>query len=113
MLLFNQFLIYFLNYFIGFLLFIYISNVIPLPDFPSSNPLSYPPFPHASTRVLPYPLTPSHLIALAFPYAGASSLHRTKGLPSHDLGASGFLVRNFLVATLSPPAPTATHLHST
>jgi hypothetical protein len=40
------------------ILLTYISNVIPLPSFPSENPL-------------------------AFPYTGASSLHRTKGLPSH------------------------------
>ena len=39
------------------ILLTYISNVIPLPSFPSENPL-------------------------AFPYTGASSLHRTKGLPS-------------------------------
>jgi hypothetical protein len=32
--------------------FIYISKVIPLPGFPSRNPLSYPP-PPASLRVLP------------------------------------------------------------
>ena len=29
------------------------------------------------------PPTHSHPTALAFPYAGASSFHRTKGLPSH------------------------------
>ena len=37
----------------------------------------------ASMRVLPHPPTNSHLIILAFPYAGASSLQRTKGLFSH------------------------------
>ena len=39
--------------------------------------------PFASMRVLLHPLTHSCLTALASPYAGASSLHRTKGLPSH------------------------------
>jgi hypothetical protein len=34
-------------------------------------------------RVFPCPLTHSCLTALASPYAGASSLHRTNGLPSH------------------------------
>ena len=29
------------------------------------------------------PPTHSHLTALAFPYTGASNLHRTKGLSSH------------------------------
>jgi hypothetical protein len=34
-------------------------------------------------RVLPNPPTHSHLNALAFSYTGVSSLHRTKGIPSH------------------------------
>ena len=45
-----------------------------------------PPIPHpppASMRVLPLPPTYSHLIALTFPYTGASSLHRTKDLSSY------------------------------
>jgi hypothetical protein len=62
-----------------FLNFIYISNVIPFPGFPSAN--SSPP--PASMMVCPHPLTHSHLPALAFLYTGASSLHRTEGLPSH------------------------------
>ena len=43
------------------------------------------PIPHypASIRVLPNPPTHSCLTALAFLYTRASSLHRTKGLPSH------------------------------
>ena len=48
-----------------------------------SSPQTLIPSPSASMRVLPYPLTHSHLTALAFPYTGALSLHRTKGLPSH------------------------------
>ena len=41
------------------------------------------PSPFASTGVLLHPLTHSHCTTLASPYAGASNLHRTKGLPSH------------------------------
>ena len=54
--------------------------------FPS---LPYHPIPHhilplpASVRVFPYPPTHSCLPALVFPYIGASSIHRTKGLSSH------------------------------
>ena len=40
------------------------------------------PIPLASMRVLPPP-THSHLTTLVSPYSGASSLHRTNGLPSH------------------------------
>ena len=39
--------------------------------------------PFASVRVLLHSLTHSHLTTLACPYAGASNLHGTKGLPSH------------------------------
>jgi hypothetical protein len=42
--------------------FIYISNVIPFPSFPSKNPVSSPPAPQH---------THSHFLALAFPYTGA------------------------------------------
>jgi hypothetical protein len=59
------------------ILFIYISNVIPFPSFSSWNSLPILP-PPASVRVL----THSHFPALAFPYNGASKLHRTKGLSS-------------------------------
>ena len=34
-------------------------------------------------RVVPHPPTLSHPTTIAFPYAGASNLHRTKALPSH------------------------------
>jgi hypothetical protein len=44
--------------------FIYITNVIPFPGFPSKNPLSDPSPPdHQSTH--------SHFLALASPYTGA------------------------------------------
>jgi hypothetical protein len=46
--------------------FIYISNVIPFPGFPSENPLPHsllPPPVHQSTH--------SCFLALAFPYTGA------------------------------------------
>jgi hypothetical protein len=68
--------------FVSFLLvilFIYNSNVIPLPSFPSENPL---PPPHCFYEDAPPP-THSRLIALAFPYTRAQSLHRTKDLSSH------------------------------
>ena len=64
------------------ILFIYISVVIPLPSFSSTNPLSSLPT-TASLRVLPHPHTHCHLTALAFSYTGASSLYRTKGLSTH------------------------------
>jgi len=60
------------------ILFIYISNVIPLSGFPSTKPL-----PHLLFPLLLWGCSHSCLTALAFPYAGASSLHRNKGLPSH------------------------------
>ena len=44
----------------------------------------YPiPTPPASMRVLPHPCIHTHLPALAFPYTGASRIHRTKDLCSH------------------------------
>ena len=53
---------------------------------PSQFPLHKPAFPlllpPASMRVLPHQPTHSCLSALAFPYPGSSSLHRTKELPS-------------------------------
>ena len=36
------------------ILFIYISNVIPLPSFPSTNPLAHPPFPLLTPAFLSY-----------------------------------------------------------
>ena len=51
--------------------------------FPICNPPIPSPLPPASMSVLSHPLTHSYLTATAFPYTGASNLHRTKGLPSH------------------------------
>ena len=59
--------------------YFYISNVIPFLSFSSTNPLSPTP---ASKSVLPHLHTHFYLSALAFPYPGSLSLHRTKGLPS-------------------------------
>jgi hypothetical protein len=53
--------------------FIYISNVIPFPRFPSPTSPSFP-------------CSPTHPLLLSgpgFPHTGAYSLHRTKGLSSH------------------------------
>ena len=63
------------------ILLIYISNVIAFSGFPPRillSPLTSP----ASMRVLALQPTYSHLTALAFPYTGAFSLHRNKGLSS-------------------------------
>jgi len=64
------------------ILLIYTSNVIlfqfPLYTHPILSPLT-----PASMKVLPQPPTHSCFTASAFSYTGASSLHRTKGLPSH------------------------------
>ena len=56
------------------------SSQLPLQRLPCHSP-SFLPF--ASMRELLYPPTHSYPAALASPYAGASSLHRTKGLFSH------------------------------
>ena len=61
--------------------FIYISNIITFLGLPSENPLSHAP--PASMMVFLHPSTHSYLHALSFPYTGASSLHRTKGLSFH------------------------------
>jgi hypothetical protein len=76
-------IIFFLNriIFLLVILFIYISNVISHPSFPSTNPLLPSP-PTASMRVLSHLPTHLWISALAFPYPGSSNLHRTKGLPS-------------------------------
>jgi hypothetical protein len=71
---------YYFSFFTGY--FLYISNVIPFSSLPSRNPLSHPP-PPASIRVLSHPPTHPHLLTQAFPYTGASRLHRTKSLSSH------------------------------
>ena len=52
------------NLFLLDIFFIYISNVIPFPRFPSKNPLSPPPSPCFPTHPLPF-------LILAFPYTGA------------------------------------------
>ena len=67
--------------FLLFILFMYISNVIPHLSFPSTSPLSHT-SPPASMKVLPTYL-PILLSALEFPYAGVNILHRTKGFHSH------------------------------
>ena len=70
--------------FIGY--FIYISNVIPLPSFPTVNPLS-----HSPSSRLPYGCSPTHTptpmsLPLNFPMMdGEPSLHRTQDLPSIDI----------------------------
>jgi hypothetical protein len=61
--------------------FIYISNVIPFPGFPSRNPLSHTLSP-ASVRVFSHPPTYSYLPTLAFPYTGASAPSLTPPLRS-------------------------------
>ena len=55
----------------------------PCPVSPLQNPYPITPY-RASMRVLLHPSTHSCLNALAFLYPGASSLHRTKGLPPID-----------------------------
>jgi hypothetical protein len=62
--------------------FIYISNVIPFPGFPSKNPYFTLPS-LASMKMCPNTPTYSLLPTIEFLYTGASSLHRTKGLFSH------------------------------
>lgn len=59
------------------ILFIYISNDILLPGYPSTNPpILSPlfPLPFASTLMLLYPFTHSLLTPLEYSYTGASSL---------------------------------------
>jgi hypothetical protein len=74
---------FFLFSFIGYFLYLHFKCLL-LFKSPLQDPLSPPPHPHpASMRVLPYPLTHSHLTALAFPYTGASNTIRPKGLSSH------------------------------
>ena len=54
------------------ILFIYISNVILLPSFPSTSPLSLPPSPCLYEGA---PNPPTCLSGLEFPYPESSSLH--------------------------------------
>jgi hypothetical protein len=75
----EQLLVPFLHFlFLLVILFIYISNVISLPSFPSTSSLPPPPLPLWGC----FP-THSCLNGLALSYSGSSSLHKTKGLPSH------------------------------
>jgi hypothetical protein len=52
------------DFFLLYTFFIYISNVIPFPSFPSKNTLSPPPSSYSPTHPLPF-------LVLAFPYTGA------------------------------------------
>lgn len=78
--------LFFFLFFIGYFIYLYV-KCYPPSQFPlckPSNPLTHPSSPcFYEGAPLPTPslLPNSHLIALAFPYAGAS---RTKGLPPHD-----------------------------
>jgi len=65
------------------ILFLYISNVIPFSSFPSRTPCLIPPSLLLWGYSLTHPPTPSCLPTVAFPYTGALSLHRTKGLSFH------------------------------
>jgi hypothetical protein len=89
--------ILFIYLFFGYFLYLHF-KYYPLPPFHSHprNFLSYPPF-SCFYEGVPHPLTHSCLPAMAFPYTGASSLQRTKGLSSlnHILtgGNTGFVYR--------------------
>jgi hypothetical protein len=54
-------------------------------------------------RVFPHVPTHSHLTALASPYTGASSLHRTKGLPSHCCQIRQLLLLQMQLEPWVPP----------
>jgi hypothetical protein len=69
-------------YFLLDIFFIYISNVITIPGFHSQKPAIPLPLPLLLWGCL-LPTPHSCLPALAFPYTGALSLHRIKGLSSH------------------------------
>jgi hypothetical protein len=66
----------FIIYFLLDIFLIYISNVIFFFDFPFETSYSITPPPA-------YQPTHSFFLTLAFPYIGASNLHKTKGLASH------------------------------
>jgi hypothetical protein len=72
----------FLSFFIVIGYFNYISMLTPFQVFPLQAPYSIHP-PPSSIRLFTHPPTHSHITALASLYAGASSFHKTKGLPSH------------------------------
>jgi hypothetical protein len=67
--------------FVSIILFVYISNGIPLHQSPIPH-LPFP-FPFACMRVFPHLPTLSCPTTLASPYAGALNLPGTKGLPFH------------------------------
>jgi hypothetical protein len=75
------------------ILFIYLSKVIPLPGAPSTNPHPASLLP-ASMRVPPHLPIHSSLTGLVFPYAGASSLHKTSPL-IHQLSTFWISSRHF------------------
>jgi len=76
---------FFVSFFLLLIFFIYILNVIPFPWFPSRNMLSHPNscFSEGAPLPITHQLSPSYLPTLTFPYPGASSLDRTKGISSH------------------------------
>ena len=76
----NLCFIFLFNIFIRY--FRYILNATPFLVSPPKISSSFPPSP-TSMSVFPPSPTHSHLSTLKFPYTGASSLHRTKGIPSH------------------------------
>jgi hypothetical protein len=81
---------------------IYFSDVIPLNSFPSPNPLSIPlplcfydgasPPTPPTPPIPPTPPTHSRLPALAFPYARAWNIHRTKITPPPALMPDKYIV---------------------
>jgi hypothetical protein len=78
---FMQFNFFVYLHFLLSIFFIYISDVIAFPGFPSRIFLSHP-IPLLLWGC-PHPLTHSQIPVLAFSNTGASSLHRTKDLFSH------------------------------
>jgi hypothetical protein len=89
---------------IGYFLYLHF-KCYPLSQFPPGNPYPILP-PPASMRMFPYPYTHSCLPTLTFPYTGASSIHRTKGLSSY-----WWLIRP-LSATYAAGAMGSLHVYS-
>ena len=76
--------LYFLGFGGGYFIYLYFKYFKCYPPFSVFPPQTHYHLPcHSSTRVLPHLHTQSCLSILAFPYPGALSLHRSKGLPSH------------------------------
>jgi hypothetical protein len=67
--------------FIGYFLYLHFKFYV-FSRFLPRNPLCHTPSP-ASMMMFPNSPTHSYLPALAFPYSGASKLHRIKGFSSH------------------------------